>query len=417
MSRRTKALRRSLSIERLSGEAAGSVTDTTTLGARLRAVRRDRGLTQEELADRAGLSRDLIAKLEQGQRHSARLTSLILLANALDVELSKLVGRRDQLGADRDGGGVLALRDALLMPSLLPGLDDGLDGEPTSLPDVERAARHACRSYWSGDFPALVATLPGLLAEARLTRAAQGNAAVYPLAMAYDLAAAVMIHLGREDLAAIGAERAITTAYGGDDELLWAGLHATYVWVLLHQARLIEAEHLATAMAERIEPAFSAPAQHVAVWGRLLISAIAPAAAAGRDISEYAALAAAGAGRLRGTVAIHNGRFGPAMVAEQETHGHTVLRQPNLALQAARRIRPGDLQGIAYGRHLIDVAQAHLDARHRVAATERLLEAREQSQVWFRHQAIARDLVETIRDEETRPSPAVRSLARTLDLS
>ncbi|MGW5154890.1 hypothetical protein ACWEPN_05350 [Nonomuraea wenchangensis] len=105
------------------------------------------------------------------------------------------------------------------------------------------------------------------------------------------------------------------------------------------------------------------------------------------------------------------------MVAEQETHAYTVLHEPALALQAARRIQPGDLEGIAYGRHLIDVAQAHLDARHRVAATERLVEAREQSRVWFRHQAVARDLVENIRDEETRPSSAVRSLAPTLGLS
>lgn len=392
------------------------MTDASTLGARLRAVRIDRDLTQEELAERAGLSRDLIAKLEQGQRRSARLTLLMCLANALDIELSKLLGKRDQLGADRDGGSVLALRNALLTPSLLPDLDDGMDGEPTPLPDIEAAVEQACRSYWRGNFPALIAGLPDLLTEARYSHAAFGAAAVYPLSMAYDLAAAVMIHLGREDLAAIGAERAITTAHGGDDELLWACLHATYVWVLLNQARLTEAEQLATTMAARIEPAFSAPTQHIAVWGKLLLGAMAPAAAAGRDITEYASLAAAGAGRLRGTVAIYNSRFGPDMVAEQETHAYTVLRHPTMALQAARRIQPGALESIAFGRHLIDVAQAHLDAGHRVAATERLLEAREQSRVWFRHQAVARGLVEAIRDEETRPSRAVRSLARTLNL-
>jgi transcriptional regulator with XRE-family HTH domain len=50
-------------------------------------------MTQEELADRANVSRDLVAKLEQGRRHSARLSSLASLARALDVELSALVGR------------------------------------------------------------------------------------------------------------------------------------------------------------------------------------------------------------------------------------------------------------------------------------------------------------------------------------
>ncbi|MGW4412138.1 hypothetical protein ACWEJ6_49635 [Nonomuraea sp. NPDC004702] len=234
--------------------------------------------------------------------------------------------------------------------------------------------------------------------------------------MAYDLAASAMIHLGRDDLAAISSERAITTAHAGSDELLWATLHATYAWVLLHQARLREAEQLAVDMASRIEPSFSAPANHIAAWGNLLLAALAPAAAAGRDVGDYVAMAAAGAERLRGTVKLYNSSFGPARVAEQETHAYTVLREPGKALHASRRVHPGDLVGIAYGRHLLDVAQAYLDSRNHKAATERVIEARAQSAVWFRHQAVARDLVESIREEETRLSPEIRSLVNSLSL-
>jgi transcriptional regulator with XRE-family HTH domain len=64
------------------------------IGYQLRRLRRLRGLTQEELADRADVSRDLVAKLEQGRRQTARITSLASLARALDVELSALVARR-----------------------------------------------------------------------------------------------------------------------------------------------------------------------------------------------------------------------------------------------------------------------------------------------------------------------------------
>ncbi|MFD1545664.1 helix-turn-helix domain-containing protein [Nonomuraea guangzhouensis] len=392
------------------------MTHAGTIGSRLRAVRRDRGFTQEELAERSGLSRDLIAKLEQGQRSSARLTSLMKLANALDVELSKLVGKRDQLGTGRDGASVLDLRNALLSPSLLPGLDDGHDGEPTPLRDIAEAVDQACRSYWKGDFATLISRLPDLILEARLTHSIMGEAAVYPLAMAYDLAASVMVHLGREDLAAIGAERAIRVARSGTDELLWATLHATYAWVLLHQARLEEAERLAATMAQRIEPAFSAPHHHVAAWGNLVMTALAPTAAAGRDVAGYIHLAMAGAQRLGRRVALYNTSFGPAAVATQETHAYTVRREPEKALRAARRIQPGDLTGIAYGRHLLDVGQAHLDNRHLATATERLMEARSQSVVWFRHQTVARQLVESIRERETRPSAAIRSLASTLEI-
>jgi hypothetical protein len=275
----------------------------------------------------------------------------------------------------------------------------------------------ACRQYWAGDFPTLVAHLPGLIGEARLTRSALGDAAVYPLAMAYDLAASVMVHLGRDDLAAIGAERAITIAHGGEDELLWATLHSTYAWILLHQARLDDAEQLAVSMAQRIEPSFSAPAQHIAAWGNLLMTALAPAAAAGREVADYITLAAAGAERLGGRVRIYDSSsFGPATVAMQETHAYAVRREPEKALQAARRIHPGDLRDISYGRHLLDVAQAHVDARHHATAVQRLVEARAVSSVWFRHQRIAQSLVTEIREAEMRTSPAVRSLMGSLHI-
>ena len=391
--------------------------DGTTIGRQLKKIREDQGYTQEQLAERSGLSRDIIAKLEQGRRTTARLTTVMRLANALDVELARLLGRREQMGADRDGGSILALRDALLSPAFLPGGDDGLDGEPTPLDDVSRAVDDACGRYWAGDFGWLLTHLPGLIAEARLARSAHGPAAVYPLVMAYDLAAALSVHLGRDELALIGAERSITAAHGGDDELLWATLHATYAWVLLNQARLEEAERLAIGMANRIEPSFSAPAQRIAAWGNLLMTALAPAALAGREVAEYISLASAGAERLGQGVKVYNSTpFGPAAVAVQATHAYAVRREPDKALTASRRIRPGEVAGIAYGRHLLDVAQAHVDARHHTTAVRCLQEARAVSPVWFRHQQVALSLVSEVRDAETRPSPAVRSLVKSLPL-
>ncbi|MGH2943027.1 MAG: helix-turn-helix domain-containing protein, partial [Solirubrobacteraceae bacterium] len=69
-----------------------------TISCQLRRLRRLRGLTQEELADRANVSRDLVAKLEQGRRQSARIASLVSLARALNVELSALVQDATPLG-------------------------------------------------------------------------------------------------------------------------------------------------------------------------------------------------------------------------------------------------------------------------------------------------------------------------------
>ncbi len=391
-----------------------------TIGEALRRIRRERSLTQSELAERAEVSRDLVAKLEQGSRQSARLTSLAKLATALDVPVSELTGRRPRLDGRRGGPSVLAIRDVLLSSSHLPGFAayeyEYEGGEPMPPDDLRAAVAEAARMYWAGKFPDLATALPGLIMEARLTRRESGADAATPLALAYDLAASLMVHMGKEDLAAIGAERAIVAAAEGDDRLLHATLHATFAWTLLHQGRLEEAENIAARVAAGVEPSFSGPTHDIAVWGNLLMTALAPAAAAGRDVSEYISLASAAAGRIGQRVKIYQTSFGPATVQMQATHAYAVRREPSLALEAARKIGPDDLQGISRGRHLLDVAQAHVDARHRKTAVSALLEARAVSPVWFRHQGVARSLVAGIREHEQRLSPVIRDLARSVDL-
>jgi transcriptional regulator with XRE-family HTH domain len=388
----------------------------STIGDRLRRIRGDRGMTQEELAAASGVSYSLISMLERGKRASARLSTISKLANALDCEIGELVNKRDHLKKDRDGGSVLAIRDVLLDPSLLPGIDQADDGVPIPLPEIEQKVTEAWDRYWSGKFGELLAMIPGLIAEARITHASLGAAAVEPLALAYDLASSLMTQIGRTDLGAIAAERAITIAHTGDDELLWALLHASYSWVLLHQGRYKEAESLVVKTAARYEPSFRGSEREVGVWGCLLTSAVAPAVAQDRDPEEYLRLARAGAERLGRRVPVYQTSFATATVAMQATYGYTVLKRSGQALKAAHEIKPGELQGISWGAHLMDVAQAHVDAGHRKTAIRALLEAREVSPVWFRHQRVAKEAVAEIREQETRLSPEVKSLARSLDI-
>lgn len=394
--------------------------EPSAFGVFLRKLRRERGFTQEALAERAEVSKDTIAKLEQGRRYGARTSTLIALATALDVDLAQLVGKRERLGEDRDGGSIRALRAAVLSASLLPGLpglDADDDGGATPLPALNTAVAGAWSAYWRGDFGRLTATVPGLVSEARITRRSVGAAAAGALAQAYQLAACLLVHLGKDDLAAISAERGIAAAAEGDDQWQWATVQGTYAWILHHQARLDEAEELAVRVAGMIEPSFSASAPHLSAWGNLLMAALAPCAASRRDPAEYVSMAAAAAERLGGRVSAYQTAFGPATVAMQTVHAYTVLREPGKALMAARKINPGDLKGISYGRHLLDVAQAQTDARHRRAATATLCEARDVSPLWFRHQGVARGLVEELRELETRPSREIASLAKTLDVA
>jgi len=68
------------------------------IGARLRDIRVQRGLTQEELSQNAGLSATHISRMEHGQGMS--LDSVVALADALDVSLDYVIrGIRPQMGA------------------------------------------------------------------------------------------------------------------------------------------------------------------------------------------------------------------------------------------------------------------------------------------------------------------------------
>lgn len=65
--------------------------DNMQIGPRLARIRRDRGLTQEQLAESAGLSVNTVRKLEQRAKIWARLETLSALARALSIPIGELV--------------------------------------------------------------------------------------------------------------------------------------------------------------------------------------------------------------------------------------------------------------------------------------------------------------------------------------
>ena len=61
-------------------------------GRRLRELRQSRGLSQEELAVRAGLHRTYVSSAERGERNVS-LVNLEKLATALEVDMCDLLSR------------------------------------------------------------------------------------------------------------------------------------------------------------------------------------------------------------------------------------------------------------------------------------------------------------------------------------
>jgi transcriptional regulator with XRE-family HTH domain len=375
-----------------------------SIGARLRAARRERRLTQEALSAAAGVSLTVIADLEQGRKESALIPTLVKLANTLGVTLSALLDRQERLEKPATAG-VLAVRDALLSVADLPGIDasDG-GGEPVTLAELEASVRLGWDYYWGGRLGDLAVMLPGLIGEARFAREHSGIGAARALAQSYQLAADLMVHTGNDDLAMVAAERALTAAKAGNDELQHATLAGTASWVLLHQGRPAEAEKVAASAALAIEPRMSAATpEHLTVWGSLLLSAAAPAATALRadDVTEYIRIARAAAGGLESDRHDYWVSFGPSQVAMQDCYTSSVLGRVGRALKAAGQVHRGDLLRISWGAHKLDLAQAYAaDRKHDTRAVEALSEAHDVSREWFRHQGLARSLTRELAERK-----------------
>lgn len=73
----------------MGARAKGRKTNRERFGDRLRELRLERGLTQERLAELAGIHRNYVGEVERGQRNIA-LDNIHALADALEVEAADL---------------------------------------------------------------------------------------------------------------------------------------------------------------------------------------------------------------------------------------------------------------------------------------------------------------------------------------
>lgn len=53
-------------------------------------VRKDKGVTQEELAEKSGISRVTIANIERGAVTNLKISTMLSLANALDSTVEEI---------------------------------------------------------------------------------------------------------------------------------------------------------------------------------------------------------------------------------------------------------------------------------------------------------------------------------------
>ncbi|MGW5251280.1 helix-turn-helix domain-containing protein, partial [Streptomyces sp. NPDC004129] len=274
----------------------------TTIGDRIRSLREFRDLTQEQLAERAGVHVDTIRKLEQGVRQSARINTLRALARALDAQLERLVGQPTVTQQLTDDGGLLALRDAIQDIGAIPGVlaDSDLEGPPDEQAWTD-SVRDATALYWRGDYSRLSGTLPLLLRDGRAVARETPTERVWgQLALAYQLAACLATQAGHPDWAYTAVEKQLAAAARASDPLMEGMGVSTLSWVLLRQGRWEQAQDIAERKADALEPSFrkSTPNQ-LAVYGNLLVAAATPAARRDRHDDAVQMLVAAEAAAIR----------------------------------------------------------------------------------------------------------------------
>jgi transcriptional regulator with XRE-family HTH domain len=378
------------------------------LGERLARLRRARDLTQEALADRAGISVDVVRKLEQQRKHSARLPTLHALSAGLGIELTALLGEPPAVAQNGDEPpGLLAVRRALL-PAPFPIPPSPPEDSGPTLEVLRGEIAEAWTLYHDADFPLLIDTLPGIVTDTRLAAAVYTGerraAAHAALGKALQLGGHLAIRLGKTDLALASLERATLAAEASDDPLLAAMITNSVCWAYQRQNRLDDARDLAIGAADSVEPSLRRAApEHIRVWGGLLLSAATTAARTGDYAQAKDMMNVAEAAALR----LGTGQPPNKLVS--------VFSTAAVKITIAKTIRLGpDTPPTWRTWLLLDLARAKTDLGDRAGAVKSLQRLRTEAPTWMRHHTQAVAIVTDLR-HGPHPQPAgLRPLANFL---
>lgn len=317
-------------------------------------LRKARDLSQEQLAEAASVSTDTVSKIEQGNRRNTRPTTLRKLAAALDSTVEELLG---QMSPARTAFDTSMLRRAITATYRIPGLDEFSEGiEVVSFDEMASSTRDAWKAYVDGRHEELLHTLPTLLVDGRrLVRSTSDDrkaGAQRLLSTVFRVATGTAGRLELHDLAWSAAERAVYAARESDNPKLETAISMRYlVWTLVRQGRLEDAERVAVAAAERIEPRLldKDPAR-AGVFGNLLFNAATAATTLGAEGRAADLLAAAQAAALRTKVdtASEAAIFGPRVAALQRIDFTARVTDPEKALHLAKKMPPPNGQVPAF---------------------------------------------------------------------
>ncbi|MEU6034519.1 helix-turn-helix transcriptional regulator [Actinomadura sp. NPDC047616] len=227
--------------------------EETTIGARLRVLRRWRGMSLDELAGLSGLSKGFLSRAERGQRALDRRSHIAALANALRVSETELVGG-PHLSSDpvqtAPHATIPTLRAAVMANTLTAPVVERARPLSELVEEMGRIDRSEYKHVEVGE------KLPALIDELHVHACAPADEAAYRLALetlieAFQTATFTSKDLGYGDLAHVAAMRAGEAAAILDDPISTGKAASLRIHTIPARAReraLEEAEKAANAL-------------------------------------------------------------------------------------------------------------------------------------------------------------------------
>ncbi|MDH6125952.1 helix-turn-helix transcriptional regulator [Kitasatospora sp. GP82] len=376
-----------------------------TVGARVAQLRKQRGLTQRELANAVSRTTSWLSQVERGVQPVARLDVLQLLADALGVSVQTLqpdaptpqAAPQARISESND------LDGARLLLSGHPALDVLLadtSPEPGNLPELRDQVEELWNLTHSARFADIsnkaTTLVPELERTVRTCADADQAEAHGLLARTYQALAAAFVRQDESDAAWTAADRSIRAAeQSGDPLSVFAGIYRlTQAFVRLR--RLDQAEHAAETAVRALErrTAKAAPAE-LSVLGALHLVLAHVHARSGRRAEARTELDRARqvARQLGEDRNDHDLEFGPTNVEIQAVSTAVDLGDAGEALDLGLSIDATPLSPERQARLLMDLGRAHAQRRHPGEALDCLLRAEELAPETIRTHVAARSTI------------------------
>lgn len=377
------------------------------IGNRISELRRRRGLTQEALADKAGLSIAVIKKVEQG-RGGCRIETYHAIARALNVITLAFVAPQapEPRAADYQDAALAEIRSVINPAKGITGepLFDTGDDEP-DLGMLAQAVHAVGLAFHADRYDTVAQLVPAVVRSAHLhVSALDGTDRETALRLRADIlgvAGRYLIQVREHDLALIALGNSLADALAIGDQTTAAAAISSQGWALMRQARFGEVERLCATAADQVEPVVSkASVAELSAWGYLLLRAAGAAARNNRpsEAREFLSVAAAAAAPLPREESVKSWRWGQLTVALQGPQIELLAGRPDKALELTEQLpcHTGRTMPSDWNRHGIDKAKAFVMVGDADRATEILTKLKDSAPEWLRYQQSAREVAEDI---------------------